>query len=126
MISQQIEDCVENILLNYLTFKTFWSPNYTQQNFKNAFVLSGTRSSPGITNATKLDDLWFDKTLGLRTPQGLRYWVKVIHLYKTTNSRMAEVIMKHFDLGLSVFTDITVSPASWLSRTIDQTLSSPC
>ena len=73
----------------------------------------------GLTDKRKIEDIWYDKSLGLRSPQGLRYWIKVVLVEKTINTRMAEVLINRFGITEGIFTKICLDPASWLLNTIE-------
>lgn len=111
LLTSLIEDCQDNVVLNWLTAKIFYAPNYTQ-----SFV-STVLTTAGVLDNNTLNNIWFDKNYGFKTFIGFQSWVKIAANKKGINSGMGRYLITYFNISNTTMYNLVVDNSSWLVNT---------
>lgn len=107
LVTSLFEDCQDNILLNYLTNKIFYNNGFTFD------FISGIITQAGVTNATIINNMWFDDNYGFINPSGFLTWVKIV-MRKNISTGIGKYLIGYFNITDQIMQNLVINANAWL------------
>lgn len=107
LVTSLFEDCQDNIVLNYLTNKIFYNNGYAFE------LISGIITQAGVTNATIINNMWFDDNYGFINPSGFLTWVKIV-MRKNISTGIGKYLIGYFNITDQIMQNLVINANAWL------------
>ena len=124
IIFQFVDDCRENILLNYVAGMIHANTSVNSNSISDNLNKLGIIHLEGIKTQTLINSIWYDKIYGLKNLEGLMIWLKIVPNLKNEHKYILEKLSSYFQIDTSIIESLVRVSGNTIADNIESALGS--